>query len=114
MNFVTGREHVAGIEADAEAFRILHAVEYRGNLLELRTEARALPRGEFEQHLNLEPGRAGANFIESRDDLGDARIDTAAGVRAGMRHEVAQAECLGPLDFIHEGGNRLPIKSIVG
>ena len=108
---VARREHVAGVEADADppgqAGPSIDHGEHGPDLLECGPEARTLSGGGLDQDAGLQSGglceRVGDARCRSRDGLGQRLL---AG-RARVGHHPGDAEHLGPLELLHEAQDRL-------
>ena len=113
MQAIARGEDVAGIETDAEPIRIADHLEDAGQVLELMAEAAPLSRRRLQQDLDAKRWTTGVYLIQRRCHFGKTRLLTAVDVRAGMRHEIAEAELLGPLDFDDKRLKRSAIEGLI-
>ena len=102
VNWITRREDVAGIQADAEPLRFANAGAENREVLEPVAEASPLPRGRFHKHLCFETSATIRGDVQAVDDPLQPGFIPDADVGAGVHHEVSQAELLGPFPFDDE------------
>src|SRR3989304_5370508 len=101
-NVVAGGEGMLGVEADSEPIAFFRRIEHVADLLEAIAKIGTLPGGDLEGDFHLVARAGFMDFVERlRDQLypfGFAR----AHVRAGMSHEIRDAENLAALQLIDE------------
>src|SRR5205807_5496277 len=103
-NVVSGREDVAGVEADGDAIRTLAALADRAQLLESPTQRIALTGGRLQQH-QAGPAMAREDAVEG---IGDgAQPPLRLGARARMHDQVGRSDQIAALQLVEEGSDRL-------
>ncbi len=103
---ISGGEDVAGIEADAQAVRILDAVQDGGQVLEPPAEVGSLSGGGLQETGRIDPAGLPVDFIQGLDDLLQSRLFAAGRVGARMGHDVRNPQPPRPLQFHDKGIQR--------
>ena len=111
---VARREDVAGVETDAQAIGLLHAVDDLGKLLESPAERGPLAGGSLQQASGPKAARLGMNLVERPNDALQAACLAAGRVSARMSHDVRDAQHFRPAEFLDKRGDRLPPQPAIG
>src|SRR5947208_1621445 len=86
---VTGREHVAGVEADADAPFVIDELSDLAKLVETAAETRALSGGSLEQRNHIVIGNRCVDPVERAGNAVDAGLRSRSHVRPWMQHNSA-------------------------
>ena len=106
---IAGGEDMTGVEADADAARVVHAGAHLSQFFERTADARSLSRGCFEQRDDAMIGNGRVHCIERSRDLIDGGVRARAHVRAGMQHDSVDAQSLGAIELVDHGRDRFPV-----
>src|SRR3970040_2907935 len=101
-NVVAGGEGMLGVEADSDAIVFFRGIDHVADLLEAIAKIGALPGGDLEGDFHLVARAGFMDFVERLRDQFDPFRLARAHVRAGMRHEIRDAENLAALQLIDE------------
>ena len=101
-NVVSGGEEMAGVEADGQAFGVLHAIIDRGEMFHAMAQTAPLPCRVLERDAHFGLARGCERFVESCDGALDADLLAGAHVRAGMHHQKRQTEGSREADFLRQ------------
>ena len=104
---VSGREDVAGVEADADPLFVVHEPDHLPELFERAADATPLAGCGLEQRHHAMIGDEGVHLIQRSRDLVDARGGARTEVRAGVEDDGVGAETLGTIQLVGHGGDRL-------
>ena len=86
----------------------------RASWSEVPAEHGALASGGFEQYHHVAADATLKELVHRLHLAGDASVLAATHMRAGVRHEVGNAECRAALQLVGEGGDRLLPVGVVG
>jgi len=93
---VTGREEVAGVEAEAEALGLPHPLQDPAQLLEARADEVPRPRGVLEDDPDPEAPGPAVEVIDGGGDPLEPGLEAGALVRARVDDHEGKPEGLGP------------------
>ncbi|GMU22111.1 MAG: hypothetical protein AMXMBFR13_21990 [Phycisphaerae bacterium] len=99
---ISGCERVAGVEADAQPFRLAHLAENVGDVRESMPDAGPLPGGDFQQNAGGETGRLLMNQVDRLADAADAGDFTDPHVASRVRNQSADAQRLAARQFVQK------------